>query len=166
MKHREPPSYKFPSGFVNFSHPWKTAPTTVVLHSTEGATAESSIDYLRDKQFSYHYIIERDGTLFRLVDPRKGTAWHCGMSHGPDGDFVNSYSIGVCFACLDDGHDGFTDEAVETANWLIERLKDIFPALKWITTHKAIAPARKTDPAHLDLSRIDPQGLKWWPKKD
>ena len=165
MKHRQPPKYEFPTVLGNFAHMRTLPVTTLVLHSTEGASAESSIAVLQERHLSYHYMIERDGTLYRLVEPIHKVAWHAGLSLGPGGASVNNYSVGVCFACRDDGKDPFTDEAVETLNWLIERLRDIFPTLKYITTHYWISPGRKTDPAHLDLSKVDTDGLTWWKGK-
>ena len=119
--------------------------TTVVLHATAGATAQSSIDWLRKPLVlaSYHYIIERDGTVFKCV-PLSKKAWHCGISNGPDGRNVNAYSVGIAFANKNDG-EPVTFEQTLSAQALIGQLRGQFLQLEHITTHRLIT-SRKSDP--------------------
>lgn len=60
-------------------------PRSIVLHTTLGSSAESSINWLRQPQVeaSYHYIIDDDGTIFLLVHPEHG-AWHAGRYNQPN----------------------------------------------------------------------------------
>lgn len=140
----------------------KVDPTTVVLHATVGATALSSIAWLRKISLSYHYVIERDGTIYKCA-PTGRVAFHCGASVGPDGSNVNNYSIGIAFANKDDGKDLYTVAQVEACNELLDSLALAMPSLKYVTTHARISPGRKTDPKYLSLSRIKlPKSLLWW----
>ena len=130
--------------------------TTVVLHATGGATADSSISWLKNPwamvkgiltkfpDASYHYIIERDGTVFKCV-PLSKKAWHAGISNGPDGRNVNAYSVGIAFANKNDGEDPYTFEQTLSAQVLIDQLWEQFPKLAYITTHRLIT-SRKSDP--------------------
>jgi N-acetylmuramoyl-L-alanine amidase len=147
----------------------RTAPvTTIVFHGTAGATANSSIDWLRFIGLSYHYIIERDGTVFKCV-PTSRQALHAGVSVGPDGSNVNRYSIGVCFANREDGREPITDAQLQSAAELCREIVRAIPTIKWITTHKAIAPRRKSDPrmfnitAFARLLRLD--SVKIWARE-
>jgi N-acetyl-anhydromuramyl-L-alanine amidase AmpD len=117
-------------------------PSTVVLHATAGGQASGSISWLRKIGLSYHYIIERDGTIFKCV-PLSRIAFHAGKSFGPEGANVNDYSIGIAFANRNDG-ERFTIAQIDAAAELIEAIRQ--PGLTWITTHYLIAPGRKNDP--------------------
>jgi len=134
----------------------KQGVTTVVLHHTAGASAMSTIAYLRGpwsalknrflgRSASYHYIIERDGMIYKCV-PTSKRAWHAGRSNGPDGSDVNSYSVGIAFANRGDGED-YTLAQVRACEELIAALYVQFPRLKWLTTHRLITK-RKIDPAY------------------
>ena len=86
----------------------------IVMHCTEGGSAQSTIEYLNttdEKTASYHYIIERDGTIYRMTAPNI-VAYHAGDSAWPNpvpatpanpekpngGRSVNRRSIGIAWA--------------------------------------------------------------------
>lgn len=123
--------------------------TTIVFHATAGASAASSVSWLRQIGLSYHYVIDRDGSITKAV-PVGRAANHAGKSVGPDGPWVNRYSIGIAFANLDDGKDPITDEQFSSARILVKQLEQSMPTLKWVTTHKRISPGRKVDPRLFD----------------
>ena len=72
----------------------------LVIHFTNGASAESSIDHMRRKGLSVHLAIDRDGTIFQCR-PFNRTAMHAGVSRWVDPNTgkkwigANSYSIGI-----------------------------------------------------------------------
>ena len=86
---------------------------TVVLHSCDHQNIDDLVQELRATDHSYHYILERDGTIVKGV-PFSAIAFHCGNSYGPHeatrgisaerdgaGSFVlhpcvNEYTVGVC----------------------------------------------------------------------
>lgn len=123
--------------------------STIVLHSTAGASAVSSYNWLKKIGLSYHYIIERDGTVLKCA-PLGKVAYHAGISEGPDGRDVNRYSIGICLANKNDG-EPYPEAQVLALYWLIKVLEKGYPNLKWLTTHYGIAPKRKTDPQCFDF---------------
>ncbi len=127
--------------------------TTVVLHATAGSTASGAIVTLRLRKLSYHYIIEKSGVIHKCV-PMNNVAYHAGISFGPDGIQVNEYSIGISFVNLNNGKDPYTREQVESAAWLVGELKRAIPTLKWITSHAAVSPGRKTDPRGLEIAQF------------
>lgn len=116
--------------------------TTIVLHASAGASASSSISWLKKIGLSYHYIIERDGVITKLA-PVGRVAFHAGKSVGPGGSNVNEYSIGICFANRNNG-EPYTDAQYKAARQLIQALSG--QGIRWITTHYLISPGRKNDP--------------------
>lgn len=122
--------------------------TTIVLHGTDGASASSSIEWLRQIKYSYHYIIGPTGAITKCV-PVGRVAFHAGKSFGPNGDNVNEYSIGIAFDVFESRGELVTDDQVDAAIELIRELRRADTNVQHITTHYAISPGRKTDPATL-----------------
>ena len=140
--------------------------TTIVLHSTDGASATSSINWLRIIRLSYHYIIERDGTIYKCA-PAERVALHAGKSNGPFGPNVNEYSIGISFANRESKKEMITVAQVNAVKELVKVLSDAYPTIKFLTRHRDISPGRKTDPAMLSLPSLhsiaDASSLAVWP---
>ena len=120
------------------------------MHSTAGSTLSGALSTLRLKGFSYHYLIEKNGRVTKCV-PAGRVAFHAGKSEGPQGEWVNGYSVSICFVNLNDGRDPLTHEQISAAEDLAMDLKRQFPTLKWIVTHFGISPGRKFDPRLFDL---------------
>lgn len=72
---------------------------TIVMHWTGGSSSQGALAALRSQGFSYHYIIDRDGTTYNLV-PESRSAFHAGCA-GRSSDTCergfNSRSIGISF---------------------------------------------------------------------
>ncbi|HSG34210.1 MAG TPA: N-acetylmuramoyl-L-alanine amidase [Sphingomonadaceae bacterium] len=125
----------------------------VVLHYTGMETGEAALARMLDPvaEVSAHYMIEEDGTVFRLVDEDK-RAWHAGKSYWRGITDVNSASIGI--ELVNPGHEfgyrPFTDAQMEALCPLLFEIKqrhDIPRAN--VVGHSDIAPARKEDPGEL-----------------
>lgn len=134
------------------SRPRVAPATTIVLHATDGASAGSSISWLKQIGLSYHYVIERDGSITKCV-PISRVAFHAGVSVGPTGSNANSYSIGIAFANFESRGEMVTEAQVQAAKELCAVLAKYNRNLRYLTTHYAISPGRKTDPAN--ISRFD-----------
>jgi N-acetylmuramoyl-L-alanine amidase len=140
-------------------------PELVVLHYTAMPDAEAALDRLcaPEHEVSAHYLIARDGRLYRLVDEDK-RAWHAGVGDwGGRGD-VNSRSIGIE---LDNcGNSPYAEPQISGLELL---LSDILA--RWrippegVIAHSDFAPTRKTDPGpRFDWRRLALQGLAVWPE--
>lgn len=127
--------------------------TTIVLHGTGGRLVSGSISWLDQIGLSYHYIIDRDGSVTKLV-PLSRVAFHAGVSSGPGGKDVNRYSIGIAFANRENGVEQITPEQIEAARVLVKQLAESDRNIKWLTRHLDIAPKRKTDPIMLSRSGL------------
>lgn len=135
-------------------------PCLIVWHTTDGDSAQSSIDYLNstaDKSASYHYLIDRDGTVIRMTDPEL-IAYHAGDSAWPNpkvgdgteeckpnGHSINAISLGIAWANAD-GED-LSAGQISSALWLAK----IYCARYGLTPlqmigHYECSPGRKTDP--------------------
>lgn len=136
--------------------------STVVLHATAGSSLSGALSALRQRELSYHYLIAKDGKITKAV-PYTREAFHAGTSFGPEGGSVNRYSIGISFVNRNDGIDPYTQEQLGACRELLKELKLFVPYLRWLTTHRAIAPTRKSDPRGLDLHLFTPDcGLEIW----
>ena len=125
----------------------------IVLHYTGMATGEEALARLRDPaaKVSCHYLVEEDGTVFRLVAD-EARAWHAGASHWRDVDDVNSASIGI--EIVNPGHDwgyrAFPEVQVDAVVRLVAHLKDRYEITRGnIVGHSDVAPMRKRDPGEL-----------------
>lgn len=125
----------------------------VVLHYTGMQTGAEALERMLDPaaEVSAHYMIEEDGTVFRLVDEDK-RAWHAGRSFWRGITDVNSASIGI--EIVNPGHEWgyrpFTDAQMDALVPLLAEIKvrhDIPRAN--IVGHSEIAPSRKLDPGEL-----------------
>lgn len=141
---------------------------TMVLHYTGMQTAQEALARLCDPQaqVSAHYLIEEDGTLHQLVDPKK-RAWHAGVSSWQGREGLNHTSIGV--ELVNPGHEfgyrAFPDAQIECLLILLAKLKDRFsiPTSRFIG-HSDIAPDRKQDPGELFPWKVlAAQGFGVWP---
>jgi AmpD protein len=135
----------------------------IVLHATADRDTEQSVEWCCEpapknpNPVSYHAIVDRDGTVFSLVDTAK-RAWHAGVSSFNGRPNCNDYSIGLSFGNDNEG-EPLTDMQYAVGAALCAGYMRRYPAitLDRITTHALVAlpPGRKTDPAPpFDLPRF------------
>lgn len=127
----------------------------VIIHSVYNASEGDKYDVdLVIKQFlryhvSSHYIIGRDGKIYKLVD-EKNVSFQAGHSQLPDGrTSVNSCSIGIELITSKDSLDAPTEPQIKSLTALVKNIKSRY-AIKYILRHSDIAPARKTDPWNMN----------------
>jgi N-acetylmuramoyl-L-alanine amidase len=144
------------------------APDMLILHYTGMRSAEAALDRLCDPvaRVSAHYLVEEDGTLWRLVAEAR-RAWHAGESCWLGRRDINAHSIGV--EIVNPGHEfGYRPfpeaqiAAVETlchdviSRWRIPR--------RLVLGHSDVAPHRKQDPGELfPWPRLAAAGIGLWP---
>lgn len=145
---------------VNFGFGVPSKPRTIdtiVLHSSydpEGSdpySVEKVISIWRGYEVAPHYMIDRKGNIYRLVDDAN-IAYHAGVSKMSDGRTnVNDFSIGI--EILNTKDDKYTSAQYDAVNDLIASLKEKYP-IKNVVGHDDIAPGRKTDPWHFDWKKL------------
>src|SRR6516165_26410 len=140
----------------------------LVLHYTGMKTAGEAIGRLCDPaaRVSAHYVIEEDGTIWRLV-PEARRAFHAGRSCWAGRSDLNHVSIGIEIA--NPGHEWGYHPFPEDQMAALERLcRDVLerrpiPPHR-VVGHSDIAPDRKTDPGELfDWPRLARAGVGIWP---
>lgn len=127
-------------------------PRLVVIHGTVGSDA-GDLQWLRSKEaeVSYHYLVQRNGVIHRLVRPER-RAWHAGKSSWGGVPDVNDFSIGIGLSNLGDAHlngtgEPFTEAQYQAAGWLcaiFEREYGI--GMERVVGHVHVSPGRKQDP--------------------
>jgi N-acetyl-anhydromuramyl-L-alanine amidase AmpD len=138
-----------------------TTQNYVVIHYDDGIEPRATLQWLRRKRNSYHYFILRDGTIYKLVDP-KYQANHAGWSLWDRRVGLNRYSIGV--SLQNDSEQLYTEKQYQSLNWLLNILKKRFPDITYdrIIGHSDVAwpRGRKQDPGEqFDWSRIKPEWM-------
>ena len=125
----------------------------VVIHYTGMQSGEAALARLRDPEakVSAHYMIERDGRMFRLVAEER-RAWHAGVSFWKGERDINARSIGVELVNPGEEHGylPFPDAQIEALLDLLAGLRSRWAiADAEIVGHSDVAPERKTDPGPL-----------------
>lgn len=121
----------------------------IIVHGTGSMSDEGTLSWLQDprSRVSYHYLIGRDGRVYRCV-PEKAKAWHAGRStwQGREiGGSLNPISIGL--AMTNDGTQPYSADQYNSAAHL---LADIMTRHRIppsdVRGHNEVSPGRKIDP--------------------
>lgn len=140
----------------------------VVLHYTGMPTAAAALQRMTDSQskVSSHYMIDEDGTVYRLVSEDK-RAWHAGLAFWRGVRDVNARSIGI--ELVNPGHEfGYRQFPAAQIDALIVLLRDISSRYEVMpgnyVGHSDVAPTRKEDPGELfPWRRLHAAGFgRWW----
>lgn len=128
----------------------------VVLHYDNGIESKNTFRFLQRKRNSYHYFIDRNGVVYKLIDP-KYQARHAGISLWNGMFGMNKRSIGICLQ--NDGKSPYTDIQYKSLNWLLNTLYIRYPDLtrEKVIGHSDVAfpRGRKFDPGpNFNWSRI------------
>lgn len=133
---------------------------TIVIHSSydpngrDPYSVDSLVKIYESYHVSAHYLIDRAGTIYRLV-PDADIAYHAGVSKMPDGrQEVNNFSLGI--EMMNQETTRFTKAQYDALRSLIAFLKQRYP-IKYVVGHSDIAPKRKTDPWNFDWKQLEIQ---------
>jgi len=140
----------------------------LILHYTGMPTAAEALARLTDAatKVSAHYLIDEDGTIFRLV-PEERRAWHAGISCWGGRRDINAASIGI--ELVNPGHEfGYRPFPEAQIRVLEDLARDIVARHpippRHVLGHSDVAIGRKQDPGELfDWSRLARAGIGLWP---
>lgn len=146
----------------------------LVLHYTGMTSAEAALERLcdPDAKVSAHYLIDEDGTLYRLVEEGR-RAWHAGVSFWRGETNINARSIGI--ELVNPGHEfGYRRFPPPQMAALVRLAQDVLARRpippRNVVGHSDVAPQRKQDPGELfDWPGLAARGVGLWPttgKKD
>ncbi len=143
----------------------------LVLHYTGMQSCAAAVERLRDpaSKVSSHYVVDEDGTVYRLVDEAK-QAFHAGVSYWRGRRVLNDPSVGI--EIVNPGHEwGYrpfpaAQMAAVRALCLGILGRHAIPAEN-VVGHSDIAPTRKQDPGELfDWRGLAAAGIGLWPDSD
>ncbi|MAI49783.1 MAG: N-acetylmuramoyl-L-alanine amidase [Rhodospirillaceae bacterium] len=141
----------------------------VILHYTGMKTGKAALERLCDADtgVSAHYLIDEDGTTYRMVAEAR-RAWHAGSSHWSGAADINDRSLGI--EIVNPGHvfgyRAFPETQMQSVEVLLAEVvaRHHVPPSR-VVGHSDIAPTRKQDPGELfDWKRLADKGLSIWPE--
>tara|TARA_B100000929_G_scaffold228093_1_gene184479 strand:- start:74 stop:784 length:711 start_codon:yes stop_codon:yes gene_type:complete len=143
---------------------------SIIIHYTGMQSERESIERLTSSssKVSCHYLINRSGKVFRLVED-KNMAWHAGKSMWGKYKNLNKNSIGI--ELVNKGHrygyQAFTKIQIKRLVELCKYLKRKYRIKnKLILGHSDIAPLRKIDPGEkFPWSYLSSKGVGIYPAK-
>ena len=140
----------------------------LILHYTGMDSAAAALMRMCDAaaRVSAHYMIDEDGTVYRLVDEAM-RAWHAGASSWRGAGNINDRSIGI--ELVNPGHEfGYRPFPAPQMTALTGLCGEILarhpipPAN--LLGHSDVAPSRKQDPGELfDWQALAAAGIGLWP---
>jgi len=140
-------------------------PDLVIIHQTEQNSCAQSLHTLTNplttRKVSAHYLICKDGTVFKLVDERY-RAWQAGVSRWGNFDNINSISLGIE---LDNtGKEAFTGPQISALLVVLKSIASRYhiPQGNYIG-HADVAPTRRRDPSeYFPWKRLAGEGFGYW----
>lgn len=142
----------------------------LVLHYTE-LPLQESLDILsddtREGRVSAHYVLDLDGTAYRLV-PEDRTAWHAGKSYWRGREALNATSIGIEIVNLHGDRHDYPERQIaaliDLCTGILARHPRIVP--RNVVGHSDIAPQRKIDPGRrFPWKTLAKAGVGLWPRE-
>lgn len=140
----------------------------LLLHYTGMTSAEAALDRLTDPdaKVSAHYLIDEDGTCYRMVAETR-RAWHAGVACWQGATDINARSIGI--ELVNPGHQfGYRRFPAAQMATLIPLCRGILERHpippERVLAHSDVAPDRKEDPGELfDWPALAWAGIGLWP---
>ena len=126
----------------------------LVLHYTAVDLQRTLDIFLNpEKGVSAHLVIDRDGSIYEMVDCLEGEAkrgWHAGTSQWQEWESFNDFSLGIELVNFNGNIFEYSDAQYQSLQQLVTQLKDLYPALQnaeRVVGHEHIAGYRgKADP--------------------
>jgi len=142
------------------SYPGSREVDAIIIHSAYDAlgddfySVDGVIEEFRIYKVSSHYLIDRDGNIYQLVDDND-IAYHAGAGKMPDGrTSINNFSIGI--ELIYHELESPNEVQYQTLVRLVEHLAEAYRVSSAnIVGHEEIDPSRKTDPWNFDWEKFE-----------
>jgi N-acetylmuramoyl-L-alanine amidase len=148
----------------------RNAPVDILLlHYTGMQSAQAALDRLCDAKakVSAHYVVDEDGTTYRLVE-EDFRAWHAGAACWAGMRDINARAIGI--EIVNPGHEfGYRAFPMRQMESVLTLAREIVArhaiAPSRVLGHSDVAPLRKEDPGELfDWRYLAENGVGLWPQ--
>ena len=120
----------------------------IVLHNDASPNEEATLSWTASpkSQVSYHILVGRDGTMYRIV-PDERRAWAVGISVWRGVTDVNGISLSAAFSNRNDGKEPLTAAQISAMRQVVADWRARWQ-IEDVTTHKIVARpvGRKHDP--------------------
>jgi len=141
-------SYKY--SLEGYNRPSGVTVDTIILHHTGDDAVIKAYNGLKNRKLSVHYIIDRDGTIYYLVDERK-------MSFHAKG--WNDVSIGIEIVNTGQSSMDYTDAQYSSIKNLINDISKRWPSIQadhqHVKGHYEVSTIGKWDPSpNFDWNKI------------
>ena len=144
----------------------------IILHYTALPTCEDALKRLSDPtnslgRVSVHYLVDRDGTVYQMVDESK-RAWHAGIGSWRGLDDINSRSCGIEIVNIGLDAEGkrepFPDVQIDSVIALCKDIQGRYGiATRNIVGHADTAPCRRQDPGEaFPWKKLAEAGIGLW----
>ena len=152
-------SLKIIDRLVNWGHQKSSGRLidTIIIHSSYNAlggdeySTEKLLEEYKNYGVSSHYLIDRKGSVFRLVED-KNIAYHAGKSKTPDGRTgVNNFSLGI--EVMNTKEDSFTSAQYSSLKHILAYIKEKY-SIKYVLGHSDVSKGRKDDPWNFNWNKI------------
>lgn len=121
------------------------SPKGIVLHHTAGSYVGSVSWCLNPKaKVSYHAIVNTNGDMTILV-PDNSKAWANGVSTFKGKSNCNGFMLSIAVSGDTSKRELSYIEIESVALWCVEKMRLYNFGIDMVTTHREIAPNRKTD---------------------
>ncbi len=134
---------------------------TIIIYSTYDTTgenvydAEGIIENFKTSKITTHYLITRDGIIYRLA-PDEAIAYHAGKGTMPDGTrkgVINNFSIGI--GLIYTKEEAPTETQYQALSYLVKNLRQQYTILPAnVLGHKNISTT-KDDPWNFDWEKFN-----------
>ncbi|MFQ5983896.1 MAG: N-acetylmuramoyl-L-alanine amidase [Alphaproteobacteria bacterium] len=154
----------------NDARPDGVAVDMLILHYTGMPTTAEALARLTDPSASVsaHYLIDEDGTVYRLVAEAR-RAWHAGEASWRGRRDVNGASIGIELhnPGYEHGYRPYPEPQMAALEALAQDIMARHPIpARHVLGHSDVAPHRKRDPGELfDWRRLSEAGVGLWPAR-
>ncbi|MCD6281979.1 N-acetylmuramoyl-L-alanine amidase [bacterium] len=137
----------------------------IVLHHTVGDFESTKNTFMKpdpDNGVSAHFVVDKEGNVFQMVDEEK-VAWHAGKaSRYEGGTGVNNRSIGIEFVNKGDGVDEYTPAQIAAGRELVDYLRDkynITDGEDHVVGHKEVHSGKIDPSENFPWLEVVPDGL-------
>lgn len=139
---------------MNYKETFKQSPNVsknlvkhigIILHHSAGSYVGSVSWCLNpSSQVSYHCMVDTNGDRTVMAKDNQ-RAWHAGKSTFKGRSDCNSFMLGIAVSGDTTKRLLNENEITSVAEWCVSKMKTLNIPIENITTHRHVAPGRKTD---------------------